>query len=156
MVELRALRAQFVDELHAFIDFFDIGGVDHKHGGFLCGLAHDGRRLSSLKFIWFNGRGVTTYARAHVMGYLDDLPPPPGNHGGHATMRDYLLDVALRGLKFALERGQDKCTGGWVVEMSEDGRAIKSEKTGPANGNAPSCKCTLRYSIVSTWSLFEV
>lgn len=55
---LFGIREQLKSDLGDWVDFFDKGGVDHDHGGFCCGLAHDGRRLTDRKFIWFNGRGV--------------------------------------------------------------------------------------------------
>ena len=56
--ELRQLRIECVNELKSFVSFFNIGGVDHTHGGFCCGLSHAGKRLTDQKFVWFNGRGV--------------------------------------------------------------------------------------------------
>ena len=61
--ELRQLRVECVNELKSFVSFFNIGGVDHTHGGFCCGLSHAGKRLTDQKFVWFNGRGLPPLRR---------------------------------------------------------------------------------------------
>ena len=45
--ELRQLRIECVNELKSFVSFFNLGGVDHTHGGFCCGLSHAGKRAAS-------------------------------------------------------------------------------------------------------------
>ena len=127
--ELLALRSALKTELAAFFNFFDSGGVDHVNGGFCCGLAHDGRRLSGLKFIWFNGRGVWTYAKAYNTrtGLLAarDWEPPERLAGGRDTnMSIYLHRVAIQGLDFALKHGRVEGATDWVVEMSATGEII--------------------------------
>jgi N-acylglucosamine 2-epimerase len=137
--ELRALRSELLQELEDFFQFFDPGGVDHEHGGFCCGLAHDGRRMSSLKFVWFNGRGVWTYARAFNLGYLKYKSPPRNvpssssnnnnnNSAGMTDMDAYLLDVAHHGAQFALEHGREHsgADAAWIVEMAQDGEPLKA------------------------------
>ena len=86
-----ALRASLHAELLAFIRFFHVDGVDHEHGGFCCGLNHKGERLTDLKFVWFNGRGIWVYSRLYNLGVLAASPPPDS-----ATMQEYLLEVARR------------------------------------------------------------
>ena len=122
--ELHALRSSLKTELAAFFNFFDSGGVDHVNGGFCCGLAHDGRRLSGLKFIWFNGRGVWTYAKAYNTRYIPDAEYLPQNWWRLPSMFMYLRRVAIHGLEFALKHGRVEGATDWVVEMSATGEII--------------------------------
>jgi mannose/cellobiose epimerase-like protein (N-acyl-D-glucosamine 2-epimerase family) len=94
--ELRQLRIECVNELKSFVSFFNIGGVDHTHGGFCCGLSHAGKRLTDQKFVWFNGRGIWTYARLHRSGLLAHEPAPPHDDAHSDGMQGYLLQVAER------------------------------------------------------------
>ena len=94
--ELRQLRIECVNELKSFVSFFNIGGVDHTHGGFCCGLSHAGKRLTDQKFVWFNGRGVWTYARLYRSGLLAHEPAPPHDDAHSDGMQGYLLQVAAR------------------------------------------------------------
>ena len=106
--ELRQLRIECVNELKSFVSFFNIGGVDHTHGGFCCGLSHAGKRLTDQKFVWFNGRGVWTYARLHRSGLLAHEPAPPHDDVHSDGMQGYLLQVAARAAAFAIEHGRDE------------------------------------------------
>jgi N-acylglucosamine 2-epimerase len=118
--ELRALRSELLTDLADFVRFFDIGGVDHEHGGFCCGLTHAGKRLTGLKYVWFNGRGVWVYSRLYNEGLLRGERAPRGQ----APMQDYLLNVAQRARDFAMVHGRD-ANGGWIVEMDERGKPTK-------------------------------
>jgi N-acylglucosamine 2-epimerase len=118
--ELRALRKELHDDLVSFVRFFDIGGVDHTHGGFCCGLTHTGERLTGLKFVWFNGRGIWVYSKLHNEGLLRDEKAPRGRE----PMQKYLLDVANRARDFAVVHGRD-ANGGWVIEMDERGKVLE-------------------------------
>ena len=118
--QLTNLRATLVADLAAFMRFFDIGGVDHEHGGCCCGLSAKGTRLTGLKFVWFNGRAIWTYSRVHNSGLLTSEQPAPR---GNAPMQAYLLDVAKRARDFALNRGRD-FAGEFVVEMTLDGKPL--------------------------------
>ena len=89
--ELRQLRVECVNELKSFVSFFNIGGVDHTHGGFCCGLSHAGKRLTDQKFVWFNGRGVWTYARLHRSGLLAHEPAPPHADAHSDGMQGYRI-----------------------------------------------------------------
>lgn len=115
--ECARLSARHQQDLHDFIRFFDGsahaagGGVDHANGGFCCGLAHTGQRLTDRKFIWFNGRGVWTYATTARTGLLNGVSPPPGAPSPDDSMHGYLVDVALKGARFALAHGQDASGG---------------------------------------------
>ena len=121
--ELRQLRIECVNELKSFVSFFNIGGVDHTHGGFCCGLSHAGKRLTDQKFVWFNGRGVWTYARLHRSGLLAHEPAPPHADAHSDGMQGYLLQVAERAAAFAIEHGRDS-SGAWIVELSGDGQRV--------------------------------
>ena len=121
--ELRQLRIECVNELKSFVSFFNIGGVDHTHGGFCCGLSHAGKRLTDQKFVWFNGRGVWTYARLHRSGLLAHEPAPPHDDAHSDGMQGYLLQVAARAAAFAIEHGRDEA-GAWIVELSGDGKRV--------------------------------
>ena len=118
--QLRNLRATLVADLAAFIRFFDIGGIDHEHGGCCCGLSAKGVRMTGLKFVWFNGRVVWTYSRVHNSGLLSSEQPAPR---GDAPMQAYLLSVAKCARDFALNCGRDSA-GEFVVEMAIDGTPL--------------------------------
>ena len=125
--ELRQLRIECVNELKSFVAFFNIGGVDHTHGGFCCGLSHAGKRLTDQKFVWFNGRGVWTYARLHRSGLLAHEPAPPHDDVHSDGMQGYLLQVAARAAAFAIEHGRDEA-GAWIVELSGDGKRVRARR----------------------------
>ena len=114
------LKADLYTDLRDFVSFFDTGGVDHEHGSFCCGLSHTGARLSGLKFVWFNGRGIWVYSRLHNTGLLRAESAPRGG----STMDDYLLGVARGAVKFVLANGRD-ADGAWVVETDASGGVLK-------------------------------
>ena len=121
LAELEQLCATLLADLDGFVRFFDKGGVDHERGGVCCGLAATGERLTGLKFVWFNGRGIWTYARLHNSGLLRDAASPRPEKD---SMQRYLLNVASGARDFALTHGRD-AAGGFVVEMDESGKPLR-------------------------------
>ncbi len=57
------LRRQYESDLFdQYLPFLDRHVVDHRHGGFLCHTTPFGRRVSTTKRIWFQGRGLWVYS----------------------------------------------------------------------------------------------
>ena len=60
LLELRQhLHAELVD---SYLPFWDRYGIDHKYGGLMCAIDHDGTRINDNKFHWFQGRGAWVYS----------------------------------------------------------------------------------------------
>ncbi|MCX6623165.1 MAG: AGE family epimerase/isomerase [Acidobacteria bacterium] len=57
------LRRQYTSGLFdQYLPFLERHVVDHQHGGFLCHTTPFGRRVSTTKRIWFQGRGLWVYS----------------------------------------------------------------------------------------------
>lgn len=76
-----ACRAELFDEC---VPFWLAHGVDAEHGGFICGLGHDGGKLDDSKFAWYQGRGAWVFARIYEL-----------------TRDEQHLEVARRAIDFA-------------------------------------------------------
>src|SRR5690349_15312563 len=62
-LHLPELRQRYRAELFdVFLPFWDAHGIDHEHGGFMCALDHDGTRVNTHKYLWFQGRGIWVYS----------------------------------------------------------------------------------------------
>lgn len=62
-VTLAQLRDDYYDRLfNQYLPFWEKGGVDRRHGGFLCELNDDGSVASDEKYIWYQGRGIWVYS----------------------------------------------------------------------------------------------
>ena len=72
LAELQALETRYLADLKEEIDFWLGHGVDHEHGGFICGLKHDGERLTTNKFVWFQGRGLWVFS--YLFQHANELP----------------------------------------------------------------------------------
>jgi mannose/cellobiose epimerase-like protein (N-acyl-D-glucosamine 2-epimerase family) len=82
------------------IDFWLCHGVDHEHGGFICGLKHDGERLTTNKFVWFQGRGLWVFS--YLFQHANELPFATDND------RSKWMDVAAKTREFVQKYGRDK------------------------------------------------
>lgn len=60
---LAQLRDDYQDRLfNQYLPFWEKGGVDRQHGGFMCELNDDGSVASDEKYIWYQGRGIWVYS----------------------------------------------------------------------------------------------
>src|SRR5262249_46230911 len=113
---LTELRQRYHDELfNVVIPFWDKHGIDHEYGGFMCALDHDGTRVNTDKFLWFQGRGIWVYSYLY-------------RHFGKDPRH---LQVARKAREFALKyfRQED---GGWAQSVSREGRVIQPPKPDPS------------------------
>ncbi len=55
-----------VELMREVLPFWVQHGVDQEHGGFLCGLAHDGARVDDSKYSWYQGRGAWVFAKLYA------------------------------------------------------------------------------------------
>jgi mannose/cellobiose epimerase-like protein (N-acyl-D-glucosamine 2-epimerase family) len=109
MIPFALLQRQFHDELFGLVlPFWERHGIDHEHGGFFCGLDHDGARVHDRKFHWFQGRGVWAYSFLY-------------NHFGRDPRH---LEVARRAKDFLL-RHFPQPDGRWAEAVSRQGRALQ-------------------------------
>ncbi len=106
LTELRAaLHRQLFDEI---LPFWDRYGIDNEHGGIICALDHDGKRVHEQKLLWFQGRGLWVYSFLY-------------NHFG----RDgHFLEVAVR-IKDFLLRHALQSDGWWAEVMSREGEVLR-------------------------------
>lgn len=104
LTELRDhYRSYLFDE---YLPFWDRHGVDHEFGGFTCVLDHDGTLLEDTKNMWWQGRGLWTYA--YLYRHFDG---------------DEHLAVARRTRDFLLRCGRD-AAGRWVGALSRSGEVL--------------------------------
>ena len=113
---LTQLEARYVADLREEVDFWLEHGVDHEHGGFICGLKHDGTRLTTNKFVWFQGRGLW------VFSYLYQKSDQLGLGSDDDKLR--WLDVARKTCAFVQNHGRDE-QGQWTVEMTQTGGIVQ-------------------------------
>ena len=111
---LQELRDQYHSELFVdYLPFFDRHGIDHKLGGFMCTLDHDGTLLDTRKDMWYQGRGLWVYSYLY-------------NHFGG----DQYLAVARKARDFIVRHGRDH-NGNWVRTLNREGEVIQpAEKRG--------------------------
>lgn len=94
-------RAWLFDD---FLPFMDRHVIDWKHGGFMCGVGHDGIRQHDRKATWFEGRGTWVYAFLY------------SQFGRH----ERYLEVARRSLDLVL-RVRPARGGLWPKELTREG-----------------------------------
>jgi N-acylglucosamine 2-epimerase len=103
------LRERYRKELfEVVLPFWDAHGIDHEHGGFLCGLDYDGARVNDDKFHWFQGRGIWVYSFLY------------NQFGGNPEH----LEVARRAKDFLLEKAPQQ-DGWWAELLSRDGTVLR-------------------------------
>ena len=90
-----------------YVPFWTRHGIDHERGGFFCTLDHGGTRINDSKNMWYQGRGLWTYA------YL-------ALHFAH----DESLQVARRTYEFLRAHGRD-AEGWWVIELDAEGNTTQ-------------------------------
>ena len=89
------------------LPFWERSGVDHEHGGFMCALDFDGRRVNTNKFHWFQGRGIWVYSFLYNSF---------GKNPAH-------LEVARKSKEFLLKCAPQS-EGRWAEVLSRQGRVI--------------------------------
>jgi N-acylglucosamine 2-epimerase len=113
-MSLPELRKRYQAELfEAYLPFWDRYGIDHKYGGFMCALDHDGTLVNDYKFHWFQGRGIWVYSFLH----------------NHFDKNPRYLDIAKRAKDFMLAHFPQK-DGTWAELVSREGKMLK-----PFNGD---------------------
>lgn len=62
-MSLAELRDDYHDRLfNQYLPFWEKGGIDRQHGGFMCELNDDGSVASDEKYVWYQGRGIWVYS----------------------------------------------------------------------------------------------
>jgi N-acylglucosamine 2-epimerase len=113
-LSLPDLRARYHAELFdSYLPFWDRYGIDHKYGGFMCALDHDGTLVNENKFHWFQGRGVWVYSFLY----------------NHFRKDPKYLEIARKTKEFMLTYFPQK-DGTWAELVSRDGKMLK-----PFNGD---------------------
>ncbi len=91
-----------------YLPFWEKGGLDRQHGGFLCELNEDGSLASDEKFIWYQGRGIWVYSFLY-------------NEFGKDRR---WLDVARQGRDFLVQHMQAG-GGKWYEKVRSDGTLLE-------------------------------
>ena len=113
-MSLPELRKRYQAELFdAYLPFWDRYGIDHKYGGFMCALDHDGTLVNDTKFHWFQGRGVWVYSFLY----------------NHFRKDPHYLEIAKQTKDFMLAHFPQK-DGTWAELVSREGKMLK-----PFNGD---------------------
>jgi mannose/cellobiose epimerase-like protein (N-acyl-D-glucosamine 2-epimerase family) len=61
--ELASIKRQYEHDLFEdFLPFMDQFVIDHEYGGFMCTADRDGKRISTDKSEWYEGRGIWVYS----------------------------------------------------------------------------------------------
>lgn len=99
------LKSRLYDE---YLPFWDHGGYDKKHGGFICNLSKDGVPVDDEKFIWYQGRAIWVYSFLY-------------NNFGHDPE---FLEIARNTRDFLIEH-MYLGDGKWAETVHRDGKVIK-------------------------------
>jgi N-acylglucosamine 2-epimerase len=111
---LPELRTGYREELfERYLPFWNRYGIDHKYGGFMCALDHDGTLVNSNKFHWFQGRGIWVYSFLYNRFAKDPS----------------YLEIARQTKDFMLAHFPQP-DGTWAELVSRDGKMLK-----PFNGD---------------------
>lgn len=95
-------RRQLFDE---YLPFWENGGYDEEHGGFMCYLHDDGTVQDERKDIWYQGRGIWVYA------YLYN----------HIDRNQKWLDMAMKSRDFMVAH-MHRGDGTWIDTVDRLGR----------------------------------
>lgn len=111
------LLAAYRDRLFKqFLPFWEKGGYDRELGGFMCYLRDDGSVENDQKDIWYQGRGVWTYA--FLYNHIDKNPK--------------WLEMARKSRDFMVKK-MHKGDGTWHQSVSRDGTPTQSIGQGNAD-----------------------
>lgn len=107
-------RKDLFDE---YLPFWLEYGVDHEFGGVMHGLDHDGTRVNTDKFHWFQGRAV--YGFSYLYNHIDPDP--------------LYLEIAQKTMEFMLAHFPEE-PGGimWARNVSREGEVLE-----PASAEDP-------------------
>jgi N-acylglucosamine 2-epimerase len=108
LAELRALyRRDLFDD---YLPFLDRYVFDQEHGGFMCELDLDGRRLSTNKSSWYDGRGLWVHAFLY-------------NHFGRDARQ---LEISRKTAEFLLRTRPSGADALWPKTYTRDGQGLLS------------------------------
>ena len=108
-MSLPELRQRYQAELfEAYLPFWDRYGIDHKYGGFMCALDHDGTLVNDYKFHWFQGRGIWVYSFLY----------------NHFEKNPQYLEIARKTKDFMLAHFPQN-DGTWAELVSREGKMLK-------------------------------
>jgi N-acylglucosamine 2-epimerase len=115
-LSLQDLKQRYRNELFGvLIPYWDKHGIDHQRGGFMCALDHDGRRVNTDKFLWFQGRGIWVYTYLYT----------------HFGRNPRYLEVARKTRDFALTYFRNE-TGEWAQIVSREGKVLQPPTNDPS------------------------
>ena len=103
---LRDCQAQLFNE---YLPFWEKGGIDEEHGGFMCYLYDDGSVENDRKDIWYQGRGIWVYS--YLYNELDRNPK--------------WLEIARKARNFMVEH-MHRGDGTWLTTVDRLGNAVSS------------------------------
>lgn len=111
-LSLQELGQRYRNELFGVLrPFWAKYGIDHEHGGFMCALDHDGTRVNTNKFLWFQGRGIWVYTYLYT----------------HFGRDQRYLDIARKTKDFALKYFRNE-RGEWAQLVSREGKVLQPPK----------------------------
>lgn len=106
---LEQLRDDYHDRLfNRYLPFWDRGGFDNEHGGFICELNDDGSVFRDEKYIWYQGRAIWVYSFLY-------------RHFGRDRR---LLEIARKTKEFMV-RHMHAGEGRWHEKVRRDGTLIE-------------------------------
>jgi N-acylglucosamine 2-epimerase len=106
---LAQLRDDYRDRLfNQYLPFWEKGGLDREHGGFVCELNDDGSVASDEKYIWYQGRGIWVYS--FLFNEFDRRPE--------------WLEIARRGREFMV-KSMYAGSGKWNQKVRCDGSLLE-------------------------------
>src|SRR5688572_1383365 len=115
-VSLPDLKQRYRNELFGvLIPYWDKNGIDHERGGFMCALDHDGTRVNTDKFLWFQGRGIWVYTYLYT----------------HFGRDPRYLEVARKTRDFALKYFRNE-RGEWAQLVSREGKVLQPPANDPS------------------------
>lgn len=116
-MSLEKLRDAYRDRLFkGFLPFWEKGGYDRENGGIMCYLHDDGRVQDDQKDIWYQGRGVWTYA--YLYNNLDRNPK--------------WLEMA-RNIRNFMVKYMHRGDGTWIRAVDRKGKPAESLGQGSAD-----------------------
>jgi mannose/cellobiose epimerase-like protein (N-acyl-D-glucosamine 2-epimerase family) len=93
-----------------YLPFWDRGGYDKQHGGFMCELNDDGSVANDVKYIWYQGRGIWVYSFLYQ----------------HFGRQPQWLEAARKSRDFMC-RHMHAGEGKWYEKVGRDGKLLKAD-----------------------------
>jgi N-acylglucosamine 2-epimerase len=111
-LSLEQLRDDCRDRLfNRYLPFWDRGGYDKEHGGFICELNDDGSVFRDEKLIWYQGRAIWVYSYLY----------------SHLGQDERILEIARRTRQFMVKH-MHAGGGRWHEKVRREGTVVE----GPA------------------------